>query len=257
MLQDTIQILQTTQAELQERMEAQRSAENRLLQAAKLAAVGEMAAGVAHELNNPLTTVAGFSELVLVDLPLDAPQREDLEMVLREAKRARSVVRRLLDFARQSESIRIRADLNEVIEDVIALTNHLFETSGVDFEMQLGENLPWVLMDRDQIKQVILNLLHNAIHAMPKGGNLSLITEKREKKEAQWLAMSIQDTGKGITADELARIFEPFFTTKADEGGTGLGLAVSYGIITDHDGFIDVDSAPNEGACFTVWLPIE
>ncbi len=166
-------------------------------------------------------------------------------------------MRRLLDFARQSESIRIRADLNEVIEDVIALTNHLFETSGVDFEMQLGENLPWVLMDRDQIKQVILNLLHNAIHAMPKGGNLSLITEKREKKEAQWLAMSIQDTGKGITADELARIFEPFFTTKADEGGTGLGLAVSYGIITDHDGFIDVDSAPNEGACFTVWLPIE
>ena len=127
-------------------------------------------------INNPLTTVAGFSELVLADLSPDAPQRDDLEMVLREAKRARSVVRRLLDFARQSESIRIRADLNEVVEDVVALTNHLLQTSGVDFEMKLGKTLPWVLMDRDQIKQVVLNLLHNAIHAMPNGGKLLLQT---------------------------------------------------------------------------------
>ncbi|MCP4142788.1 MAG: GAF domain-containing protein [Chloroflexi bacterium] len=257
MLQDTIQILQTTQNELHERMEAQRAAENRLVQAAKLAAVGEMAAGVAHELNNPLTTVAGFSELVLADLSPDAPQREDLEMVLREAKRARSVVRRLLDFARQSESVRIRADLNEVVEDVVALTNHLMQTSQVDFEMNIGKDLPWVLIDRDQIKQVVLNLLHNAIHAMPNGGKLFLQTEERENKGEKWITMSIRDTGKGITADELGRIFEPFFTTKADDGGTGLGLAVSYGIITDHEGFIDVDSTPNEGASFTVWLPIE
>ena len=257
MLQDTIQILQTTQEELQERMEAQRTAENRLVQAAKLAAVGEMAAGVAHELNNPLTTVAGFSELLLKDLPEESDQREDLEMVLREAKRARSVVRRLLDFARQSESLRVRADLNEVIEDVAALTNHLLESSNINFEMILGKNLPWVLIDRDQIKQVILNLLHNALHAMPEGGELSLRTKTRQRNKKKWLTMAVQDNGNGISADDLARIFEPFFTTKADDGGTGLGLAVSYGIVTDHDGFIEVDSAPNEGACFTVWLPIE
>lgn len=257
MLQDTIQILQTTQDELQERMEAQHAAENRLVQAAKLAAVGEMAAGVAHELNNPLTTVAGFSELVLEDLPPKSPQREDLEMVLREAKRARNVVRRLLDFARQSESVRVSADLNEIVEDVIILTRHLMETSKVNLTMQLGTKLPWVLMDRDQIKQVVLNLLHNALHAMPKGGELSVQTKTRKKNKEKWLTLAIKDSGKGITAHDLARIFEPFFTTKADDGGTGLGLAVSYGIITDHDGFIDVDSAPNEGACFTVWLPIE
>ncbi len=256
MLQDTIQILQNTQEELQERMDAQREAENRLIQAAKLAAVGEMAAGVAHELNNPLTTVAGFSELVLDDLPPNSPQRDDLEMVLREAKRARSVVRRLLDFARQSESIRVRADLNEVIEDVAALTRHLLETKSIDFKLKLGKDLPWVLMDRDQIKQVVLNLLHNARHAMPKGGKLSVLTELHQKDTKEWLVMTIQDNGKGISAHDLARIFEPFFTTKADDGGTGLGLAVSYGIITDHDGFIEVDSAPNEGACFTVWLPV-
>ncbi len=257
MLQDTIQILQTTQEELQERMEAQRIAENQLIQAAKLAAVGEMAAGVAHELNNPLTTVAGFSELVLEDLPPESTQRGDLEMVLREAKRARSVVRRLLDFARQSESVRVRADLNEIIEDVAALTNHLLESNNIHFEMKLGKNLPWVLIDRDQIKQVVLNLLHNALHAMPQGGELSLRTQKRQKNKAKWVTMVVQDSGEGITAHDLARIFEPFFTTKADEGGTGLGLAVSYGIVTDHGGFIDVQSSPEEGACFTVWLPIE
>ena len=257
MLQDTIQILQTTQEELQERMEAQRTAENRFLQAAKLAAVGEMAAGVAHELNNPLTTVAGFSELLLKDFPQESSQREDLEMVLREAKRARSVVRRLLDFARQSESLRVRADLNEVIEDVATLTNHLLESSNINFEMKLGKNLPWVFIDRDQIKQVILNLLHNALHAMPEGGELSLRTRTRQRNKKKWLTMAVQDNGEGISADDLARIFEPFFTTKADDGGTGLGLAVSYGIVTDHDGFIEVDSAPNEGACFTVWFPIE
>ena len=257
MLQDTIQILQTTQEELNERMEAQRNAENQLVQAAKLAAVGEMAAGVAHELNNPLTTVAGFSELVLQDLSHDAPQREDMELVLREASRARNVVRRLLDFARQSESVRVRADLNEVIEDVAILMRHLFETSQVRFSMNLMKNLPWAMMDRDQIKQVVLNLLHNALHAMPEGGDLSVRTVVGKKEERDWVVMSVKDSGKGISAHDLARIFEPFFTTKADDGGTGLGLAVSYGIITDHEGFIDVDSVPNEGASFNVWLPLE
>ncbi len=257
MLQDTIQILQTTQEELQERMEAQRNAENRLLQAAKLAAVGEMAAGVAHELNNPLTTVAGFSELVLDELPSESPQRDDLELVLREATRARNVVRRLLDFSRQSESIRVRSDLNEVIEDVAALTNHLFASNAIELTMELGENLPWILMDRDQIKQVVLNLLHNALHAMPHGGKLSVQTETREKNDEEWVVMLVKDNGKGISPHDIARIFEPFFTTKADDGGTGLGLAVSYGIVADHYGFIDVDSSPNKGATFSVWLPLK
>jgi len=257
MLQDTNRILQQTQTELQERMEAQHAAENKLIQAAKLAAVGEMAAGVAHELNNPLTTVAGFSELVLEDLPAESSQRADLEMVLREAKRARSVVRRLLDFSRQSESIRVRADLNEVVEDVVALTGHLLEISKVDFKMKLGKNLPWVLMDRDQIKQVILNLLHNAIHAMPNGGNLSVRTEARQKDKKEWLIMAVQDSGEGINNEDLDRIFEPFFTTKAKDGGTGLGLAVSYGIVTDHGGVIDFESTRDNGTCFNVWLPIE
>ncbi len=222
-----------------------------------MAAVGEMAAGVAHELNNPLTTVAGFSELVLDELPLESPQRDDLELVLREATRARNVVRRLLDFSRQSESVRVRSDLNEVIEDVAALTKHLIESNAIQFTMELGENLPWILMDRDQIKQVALNLLHNALHAMPNGGKLSVKTESRTKNDEEWVVMLVKDDGKGISPHDIARIFEPFFTTKADDGGTGLGLAVSYGIIADHYGFIDVESAPNKGAAFSVWLPLK
>ncbi|NOY98731.1 MAG: GAF domain-containing protein [Chloroflexi bacterium] len=257
MLQDTVQMLRKTQDELQARIEAQRAAENQLLQAAKLAAVGEMAAGIAHELNNPLTTVAGFSELVLDELSEDAPHRADMELVLREARRARSVVRRLLDFARQGESVRVRADLNEVVEDVAALTKHLFRINGVQLHMQLADALPWIPMDRNQIKQVVLNLLHNALHAMPAGGELSVKTEKRKHDDQQWLTMAVRDTGMGISPDNLGRIFEPFFTTKADRGGTGLGLSVTYGIVTDHGGFIDVESDPDDGSCFTVWLPAE
>ena len=124
-----------------------------MIQAAKLAAVGEMAAGVAHELNNPLTTVTGFSEIVLDELPQDSIHREDLEMVLREAKRASQVVRRLLDFSRQGERMRASADLNEVVMDVIALTRHLIQTNDVNLIIELDKKLPWVSIDNYQIKQ--------------------------------------------------------------------------------------------------------
>lgn len=256
-LQSTVHQLQAAREELQERITAQRVAETRLIQAAKLAAVGEMAAGIAHELNNPLTTIAGFAELVLNDLPQDDPTRPDLELVLREAHRARSVIRRLLDFSRQTESVRVRADLNEIVSDVLALMNHLLHTSGVEVQVRLGERLPWVSVDRNQIKQVLLNLLHNALHAMPTGGRLTVETQRRQREGGDWLVIRIHDTGVGIPAENMSRIFEPFFTTRSRQGGTGLGLSVSYGIVTDHGGFIDVESREGEGSTFSVWLPIE
>src|SRR5512138_1887814 len=176
-LQVTIDQLRNTQVELRARMEAQRSAENRLVQAAKLAAVGEMAAGIAHELNNPLTSVTGFAELALEEIPEESETHKDIEMVLREALRARSVVRRLLDFARQSESTRARASLNEIVEDVVALSRHLMHTSGVNLNLDLEKDLPWVLADANQMKQVLLNLVHNALQAMPSGGEMSISTK--------------------------------------------------------------------------------
>jgi len=254
-LQVMISQLSSTQVELQARMEAQRSAENRLVQAAKLAAVGEMAAGIAHELNNPLTSVTGFAELALDDIPKDSETRKDLEIVMREAVRARDVVRRLLDFARQSESARSRASLNEVVEDVVALSRHLIHTSGVTLKLELEKTLPWVLADVNQIKQVLLNLIHNALQAMPAGGEMVIATEAAFRDGRDWVIVSVCDTGVGIPKLDQTRIFEPFYTTKGNQGGTGLGLSVTYGIITDHGGQIDVESQPGAGSKFRVWLP--
>ncbi len=251
------QRLQLTRDELQARIEAQREAERRFIQAAKLAAVGEMAAGVAHELNNPLTTVSGFAELVHAELPPDSPQKNDVELILREAARARGVVRRLLDFSRQSEMMRTRADLNETVADVLSLTNHLLHTSGVRPQVDLAEGLPWPSIDRNQIKQVLLNLLHNAMYAMPDGGDLFVNTEQRWRNGVNYLTVAVRDTGIGIPPENLDRIFEPFFTTRSESGGTGLGLSVSYGIVTDHGGMIDVESQVDVGSCFTIWLPVE
>ncbi len=254
-LQVTISQLRSTQVELRARMEAQRSAENRLVQAAKLAAVGEMAAGIAHELNNPLTSVTGFAELALDAIPPESQTRKDLEIVMREAIRARDVVRRLLDFARQSESTRARASLNDVIEDVVALSRHLIHTSGVELKLELEKDLPWVLADSNQMKQVLLNLVHNALQAMPTGGEMIISTQSAARAGRDWITVSVCDTGVGIPQEELSRIFEPFYTTKGDQGGTGLGLSVTYGIVTDHGGQIEVESEPGVGSKFTVWLP--
>jgi signal transduction histidine kinase len=243
--------------ELQESMEAERVAEDRLIQSARLAAVGEMAAGVAHELNNPLTTVAGFVELVLDELPKDSQQRADLELVLREALRAREVVRRLLDFSRPGEGFRVQADLNDLSREVLALIRHLAHTSGVEIDLQFHSELPLIQVDRDQIKQVLLNLIHNALQAMPRGGILTIQTAPAKHQQRAGAQVLVKDTGHGITPEDLGRIFEPFFTTRPPGKGTGLGLAVSYGIVTDHGGFIEVVSEPGKGSCFTVWLPVE
>jgi signal transduction histidine kinase len=255
-LQETIRQLREIEIELKARMEAQRSAENRLIQAAKLAAVGEMAAGIAHELNNPLTTVTGFSELVLEELSPESSYRAELEMISREARRASGVVRRLLDFSRQGEHIRARADLNEVVNDVIALTRHLIHTNGVILTLQLEENPPWISIDHNQMKQVLLNLIHNALQAMPNGGDLLVSTRSAKRDDHDWLVMAVQDSGVGIKPADQDRVFEPFFTTKGDRGGTGLGLSVTYGIVTDHGGTIEISSEPNKGSTFAVWLPL-
>ncbi len=255
-LQETIRQLRAIELELNARIVAQRSAENRLIQAAKLAAVGEMAAGIAHELNNPLTTVTGFSELVLEELPPNSAYRTELEMVSREARRASDVVRRLLDFSRQGEYVRTRADLNGVVTDVIALTRHLIQTNSVNLTLQLDSTLPWVSIDHNQMKQVLLNLIHNALQAMPKGGELLVNTRSAQRDEQNWAVMAVKDSGIGIQPADQGRVFEPFFTTKGDRGGTGLGLSVTYGIVTDHGGIIEILSEPNKGSTFSVWLPI-
>jgi two-component system NtrC family sensor kinase len=256
-LQEALQELENLQQEVQARVAAQQAAESRLIRTTKLAAVGEMAAGVAHELNNPLTTVVGFSELVLESLPPDSPQQADMEVVLKEARRARDVVRRLLDFSRQSETRRAKADLNELIRDVLSLMQHMFHINGVTITTLFDQNLPWVLIDRNQMKQVFLNLFHNSLNAMPEGGELVIETRSSSRYGAPFASVEIKDSGEGIPPENLPRIFEPFFTTRADQGGTGLGLSVTFGIVSEHGGAIEVESIPGEGSTFTVFLPLD
>lgn len=243
--------------ELHLRIEAQQIAEHRLVRSARLAAVGEMAAGVAHELNNPLTTVMGFLELALEDLPQGSMEREDLELALREAQRAREVVRRLLDFSRQTSNIAEPSQINELIQDVVPLIQHQLQTSGVAIQLDLAEGLPDIAVNPNQIKQVILNLLQNALQAMPDGGSVSVKSGRELRTDGLGVFVKVCDTGEGIPPEYYERIFEPFFTTRPQGKGTGLGLSVSYGIITSHGGQIDVDSVMGRGSCFTIWLPVE
>jgi signal transduction histidine kinase len=243
--------------ELEERIKAQGITEERLIRSAKLAAVGEMAAGVAHELNNPLTTVTGFAELVLDSLSKESPEYEDMTLVLQEAHRARSVVRRLLDFSRQGEVLRTAVDINELLTNVLALVHHLALTSNVEVRVELWDGMPKVRADRNQMQQVFLNLIHNSLQAMPDGGELVLQTFVEERNGEKWIAAKVQDNGQGIKEEDLDQVFEPFFTTKPSGKGTGLGLSVSYGIVSDHGGYIEVESQEGEGAIFTVWLPVE
>lgn len=267
--------------ELEMRMQAQQLAEARLIRSARLAAVGEMAAGVAHELNNPLTTVSGFVELTLDELEQDSPFRMDLELVHQEAERARGVVRRLLDFARPAEDQagepRKRGDANALIEQVLPLFHHLARISSITLKTELCAELPLTVFDPDQIKQVLINLIHNAIQAMPNGGTLTISTTHEYRSfhdhgsknstptsietdslyRTGWLCLSVMDSGTGMSPEVLERIFEPFFTTRPAGKGTGLGLSVSYGIITSHGGWMEVDSSPGKGTNFRVYLPVK
>jgi signal transduction histidine kinase len=243
--------------ELETRMEAQRLAEERLVRSARLAAVGEMAAAVAHELNNPLTTVTGFAELLLDSFAVDSPEYEDMNLVLKEAQRSRAVVRRLLDFSRQSDLLRVDTDLNEIITTVLQMVHHLATNENVTVRMELWGDIPQIRADRNQLHQVILNLVHNAIQAMPGGGELFVQSLIEARQDQTWVGIRVKDTGVGIPEENIDKIFEPFFTTKPSGEGTGLGLSVSYSIISEHGGYIDVVSVEGVGAMFTIWLPTQ
>ena len=230
-----------------------------LIQSAKLAAVGELAAGVAHEINNPLTSIIGFTRLLLDDLPADHPMRADMETIDREADRTRRIVRTLLDFARTSDPVLVPADLNALIEETIMLVCTRSVLGKISLEKDLVP-LPPVMLDVNQIKQVLVNLLNNAVQAMPEGGRLIVSTGLTERKiddvDRQMAAVYVSDSGEGIPSQYVSRIFDPFFTTKEVGKGTGLGLSVSYSIAEKHNGRIEVESAPGEGSTFVVLLPV-
>ena len=249
---------------------AKRTQELRLAQAEavrgeKLASVGLLAAGIAHELNNPLTGILTFSHLLRQKMPDGSPDAEDLDLVIRETKRCAAIIRRLLDFAREKTPEKKFADLNQIIEDKARIIERPAHLRDIEIAMDLDPDLPPVWVDADLIKQVVMNLLVNAQHAIDEKGSITVRSRRcpeprRPEPGAAPVPMvevSFIDTGCGIPEKNLHRIFDPFFTSKEMGKGTGLGLSVSHGIVTAHGGAIEVESKVGEGSLFRVTLPIK
>jgi two-component system NtrC family sensor kinase len=234
---------------LREKMVELRETQEQLVQSAKLAAIGELASNVAHEINNPLTSIIGFTELAREDDDREMI-RNSLDIVEKEALRAREIVKQLLGFARKKPLQLTEVMINDVLRDVVVLSSSQARMSKVKISEEY-ENVPITIGDIDQLKQVFLNIITNAVHAMPHGGTLTIKTSM----VGEYIFVTIADTGQGIPQEVRHRIFEPFFSTKKDSG-TGLGLSISYRIIQDHGGRIDVESEEGKGTTFIVRLPI-
>lgn len=222
-----------------------------LLHADRLATIGQLTAGVAHEINEPLLSILGFTELVKrhKNLPQDAVR--DLDKIINAALHAREIIRKLMIFSRQHKPVKQLVDLNERIEDSLILLEIRLRKSSVSIHKDLSPELPNIEMDPSQLQQVLVNLLVNAIQAMPDGGQIEVQTRHENDK----VRILIKDTGKGIDEDELQKIFMPFYTNKADMEGTGLGLPVVLGIVQAHEGTIHVESRKGIGTSFVIQLP--
>jgi signal transduction histidine kinase/CheY-like chemotaxis protein len=251
--------------DLQDQMRALQKAQTRLVQSEKLAAVGELVAGVAHELNNPLTSIIGFAHL-LQQSNLDDQSRQDLDKVLVQAQRAAGIVRGLLDFARQRPSEKKPIQVNAVLRGILEFLAYELRTNNIEHSTDFCPDLPLTMADPFQLQQVFVNLANNACQAMRKahrGGHLTVTTELRPStfnsqhaSAEPTIWVTIQDDGPGIPDYLLSSIFDPFFTTKPEGQGTGLGLAVCHGIVSEHGGDIWAESEPDHGATFFVELPV-
>jgi signal transduction histidine kinase len=224
-----------------------------LVHAEKLSAVGELASGVAHEINNPLTTILGLSQLMLSRPDVPAPIRERIALVADEASRAATIVQNLLMFARHYPPERRPCSLEEAVRRVIALKSYQLEQDKIQVVLELGPTAP-VWADDNQLQQVLLNLVQNAHQAMARQSGERTLTVRLRPRERH-AAIEVLDTGPGIAPHLLSRIFDPFFTTKAPGEGSGLGLSVSYGIVGQHGGRLYAENRPEGGAMFVVELP--
>ncbi|MBE0613602.1 MAG: HAMP domain-containing protein [Burkholderiales bacterium] len=255
----------TLEQKVEKRTQELRIAEAETARTEKLASVGLLAAGIAHELNNPLTGVLTFTTLLRKKMPEGTPDAEDLDLVIRETKRCATIIRRLLDFAREKTPEKSFADLNQVIEDTARIVERPASFRDIEIAMNLDPNLPQVWVDADLIKQVIMNMLVNAQHAIEHEGNITvrsrLFPQPRSPEPGMepvnMVEISVIDTGCGIPEKNLKRIFDPFFTSKEVGKGTGLGLSVSHGIVRAHGGAIEVESVVGSGSTFRIYLPVE
>jgi len=243
--------------DLQSRMEELQRTQESLVESAKLAAVGELAASVAHEINTPLMVILGNSNLLLRQLPSNSPASAKVSIIEMEAHRAGKIVRDLLNFARKREPKREQLSVHDVLDRAIDLLGPKLAYAHVEVERVFDLSLPAIAGDRDQLTQVFLNLITNAMDAMETGGRVVLQTGIHQGDDGRTMvSVSVSDTGHGIPPEHRARIFEPFYTTKSEGRGTGLGLSVSLGILQMHGGSIEVDSKVGHGTTMRVTVPV-
>ena len=256
-LQRTFADMLTSLQERDRRLKAE--SEIKLLQSEKQASIGRLAAGVAHEINNPLTGVLTFTHMLLQRKDIKEDMRSDLETIAQQTERVRKIVKNLLDFSRQTALNPELTDINYLVESVVSMMKNQALVKGIDLQCNLDEGLPLITLDANQIQSVLFNLLLNALDATEQDDTIAVTTGigiSGNAADPQGVEITIRDTGCGISGEHIDKLFDPFFSTKDVGQGTGLGLAISYGIVQHHGGTIWVQSEVGKGSTFTVWLPL-
>jgi len=229
-------------------------AKKKIMESERLAIIGQLAADVAHEINNPLQGIVTYSHLLLEKMPPDDSNKESIQKIVTQSNRCTGIIRGLLDFSRQRKPDKKLSDVNSILQDCVSLVENQALFHNIVIVKKFGESFPKIVLDPSQIQQVFMNMIINAAEAMDGNGQLSLTT--RFDPEDQFIEVEFTDVGHGIKEEDMERIFDPFFTTKEVGHGTGLGLAISYGIVKEHKGSISVESEVGKGATFTVLLPV-
>ncbi|MEN3038728.1 MAG: ATP-binding protein [Candidatus Kryptonium sp.] len=217
----------------------------------KLALIGQIAAGIAHEIGTPLNVISGNAEYIIMEMGEDNPYKEELETIISQAERIANLIKQLLEFARPRKPNYTKVNVNRELSHVVELLKHQFERSNIKLNLKFSENIPNIYADCSQIHQVFLNIIVNAIQAINQNGSIEIETFAKDG----YVNIKFKDNGVGILPEHIDKIFEPFFTTKEAGKGTGLGLAVSKRIIDEHNGKIEVESTPGKGTTFTVKFP--
>lgn len=232
--------------------ERNKKLEMQLQHSERLAFVGELSAGIAHELNEPVGRILGFAQLVKKTGGLSEQQDSDMDRIIKASLYTREIIKKLMIFSRQMPRQISLVDLNAIVSNILYFIDVRYQSRGVEIVERPDAQLPLIEADAVQMSQILVNLITNAIHAMPKGGKIT-VTTRRNKKG---VSLKVRDTGSGMTSEVRKKIFEPFFTTKPVGQGTGLGLSVVMGIVEEHNGQINVTSVPGKGTTFEIVLPL-
>ncbi len=249
---------QTLEKKVEERTRELKESQETMVQQEKMVGVGQLAAGIAHELNTPLGTIIGYAQMLREDLsqqPGTSANLADVDEIIEQGGRCRDLVKNLLNFSRRPTIAKSNADINDIIRKVLSLVQHDFEMKNVRVHMDLDSRLPRTKVNENEIAQVVLNLANNAADSMPEGGDVYVSTSYNE--EFDRIRIDVHDTGCGIKESDRNRVFEPFFTTKEVGKGTGLGLSISYKIVENHMGSIEFDTVTGKGTTFRVYLPVK